>query len=261
MTPVTVSEGSNAVVLAFPHSSTHLPDDMSSDLNANGHLLSDTDWHLQTLYADLLPDATRVEANFHRYVIDANRDPSGQSLYPGQATTGLVPDTDFDGLPIREAPITAPAQTRRLSDYHSAYHLALKGQLQRIRAEHGHAILYDCHSIRSRIPRLFDGTLPDLNIGTFDGASCDPSLTRGIANICESTRGFSSVHNGRFKGGWTTRHYGQPEQGIHAIQMEIAQSTYLKTQSTPWEYDPLKAGSLRHVLQRILEHLRDWRPT
>ncbi|MEP2782580.1 MAG: N-formylglutamate deformylase [Pseudoruegeria sp.] len=260
MKPVTVLKGTLPVVLAFPHSSTQLPNDAADDLNANGRLLSDTDWYLPKLYDGVLPRATRVEANFHRYVIDANRAPSGESLYPGQATTGLVPDTDFDGNSIRKTPLARAAQMQRLATYHDAYHRALKEQIGRVRETYGFAILYDCHSIRGQIPRLFDGLLPDLNIGTFDDASCDPTIAHRVEASCKQARDFTSVLNGRFKGGWTTRHYGKPENGVHAIQMEISQSTYLRSENAPWIYDPLKAEKLRKVLKTVLEELSEWKP-
>ena len=180
-----------------------------------------------------------------------------QVLYPGQNTTGLVPLTDFDGEAIWfEPPSKADIEARNQA-YHTPYHAALESELHRVRDMHGIALLYDCHSIRSRIPFLFDGTLPDLNIGTNDGATCAPQFAKAISHICEEADGYSSVVNGRFKGGWTTRHYGQPSDDIHAVQMELAQSTYLKTDAPPFEYDPQKAARLRVPLKHILETLAD----
>ena len=197
----------------------------------------------------------------HRYVIDVNRGPEGQSLYPGQNTTGLCPVTDFDGAPIylegRE-PDAAETQ-RRLEAYHRPYHAALEAELDRVRAKHGFAILYDCHSIRSHIPFLFEGILPDFNIGTDSGKTCAPDLAEGVEAACRAAEGYATVVNGRFKGGWTTRHYGNPQNGIHAIQMELAQSTYMQ-ESAPWTWDETKAQRLRQTLTTILEQLSDWRP-
>lgn len=260
MNTVAVTQGTSPVVLAFPHSSTCVPPKIMTALNDTGRRLSDTDWHLHRLYAGLLPQATMVSAQFHRYVVDANRDPSGQSLYPGQATTGLIPETDFDGNPIRLNPVDNALLQKHTAQFHAPYHAALRAELNRVRAVHGHAILYDCHSIRSIVPRLFDGVLSDLNIGTFDGASCAPALTGLIAGVTATAPAFTTVTNGRFKGGWTTRHYGDPGRNIHAIQMELAQSTHLKTEHHPWEYDPEKASTLRAVLGRILNALHDWKP-
>ena len=229
MIPVSVSKGLSCLVLAMPHTGTWLPDNAHAALNDNGRALADTDWHIDRLYKDLAPEASTVRANFHRYLIDANRDPSGQSLYPGQNTTGLCPLTDFDGNPIYKQGQTPDAlmiEIRRC-DFHAPYHAALTAELERVREIHGVAVLYDCHSIRSDIPYLFEGCLPDLNIGTYNGATCAPALERAAVNICAAADDYTSVLNGRFKGGWTTRHYGKPERGIHAIQMELAQSTYL----------------------------------
>lgn len=251
--PVTVTRGDGPVVLGLPHSGTHVPAGIRATLNARGLVLSDTDWHVDRLYDGLLPGATTVAATFHRYVIDANRPPDGASLYPGQNTTGLVPLTDFDGENIwLDAPDAAEIERRRLA-FHAPYHAALEAELRRVHAIHGFAVLYDCHSIRSNIPFLFDGTLPDFNIGTVEGTSCAPGLGEAVAGICRAAAGYSTVVNGRFKGGWTTRHYGRPAQGYHAIQMELAQATHLETELPPYAYSLTKAARLRPVLTSILE--------
>ena len=257
MTPVSVHQGSSPVVLGFPHTGTYVPDDIGEKLNDNGRLLADTDWHIDRLYDGLLADATTVTANFHRYVIDANRDPEGASLYPGQNTTTLIPLTDFDGRDIWDEPPTEADIYSRRRDFHAPYHAALAAEMARVHALHGVAILYDCHSIRSHIPFLFDGVLPDLNIGTNSGATCAPQVEQRIWDIATTAQGYSSVLNARFKGGWTTRHYGQPAQGWHAIQMEIAQSAYLEAEAAPWAYDDARAGRLRPHLARMLESLAD----
>ena len=212
-----VRQGTSPVVLAFPHTGTDVPSNIWDRLNDNGKLLADTDWHIHELYAGLLPDATTVRATFHRYVIDANRDPSGHSLYTGQNTTDLVPGTDFD-----------------------------------VKSIHGVAVLYDCHSIRSLIPFLFDGTLPDFNIGTDSGRTCDARIEAAAKDVAAGAEGYTHVLNGRFKGGWTTRHYGKPATGVHAIQMELAQITHLQTEAPPFAYDAPKADRLRIHLKTIL---------
>ena len=180
MTPVSVHQGDSPIVLGLPHTGTFVPDEIASQLNANGRALADTDWHIDTLYDGLLPGATTVRANFHRYVIDANRNPKGVSLYPGQNTTTLVPTTDFDGRDIWDTPPTEDDIKRRVATYHAPYHAALQAELQRVKSRHGHVILYDCHSIRSQIPHLFAGTLPDLNVGTFQGRSCGAEIERAV---------------------------------------------------------------------------------
>ncbi len=257
MTPVEIKEGSSPIILGLPHTGTYLPEIIFNRLNWRGQSLSDTDWHIHELYQDLLPQATTVRATFHRYVIDANRDPSGDSLYPGQNTTGLVPLTDFDGKPIwNEGEEPGPVETderRRL--FHAPYHAALSQQIERVRATHGVAILYDCHSIRSNIPFLFEGVLPDFNIGTNNGATCAAVIEQTVADICNRAEGFTSVTNGRFKGGWTTRHYGTPADNIHAIQMELAQSTHLESEASPYIYHWKKAEKIRPYLRDILQCL------
>ncbi|WP_417607528.1 N-formylglutamate deformylase [Primorskyibacter flagellatus] len=261
MSPVEITRGDSPIVLGLPHTGTYVPDAIAADLNDRGRGLDDTDWHIHRLYEGLLPDATIVRATFHRYVIDANRDPSGASLYPGQNTTGLVPLTDFDGHDIwNRAPDETEIEERRIA-YHAPYHAALKAELDRVKEIHGVAILYDCHSIRSEIPFLFDGVLPDFSIGTNMGETCDPAIERAVREVCGAADGYTSVLNGRFKGGWTTRHYGQPPTGIHAIQMELAQSAYLGAEAAPWPYDDAKAARLRAHLTDILTKLADLAPT
>lgn len=300
MTPVEVIRGDLPLVLGQPHGGTWLPPEVSATLNAAGRALADTDWHIGRLYEGLLPAATVVRATFHRYVIDANRPPDGASLYPGQNTTGLVPITDFDGRPIWERQPDAAEVERRREAFHAPYHAALAEELDRVRAVHGFAVLWDCHSIRSEIPFLFPGTLPDLNIGTNGGATCDPEVEALVAERCgvpsmtkvrarpeggrvsrpywgagrartgpqadragedaPATPPFTAVLNGRFKGGWTTRRYGRPAEGLHAIQMEIAQSAYLTAEAAPWSYSEAKAARLRPLLARILSDLAQWRP-
>ena len=259
MNPVEVRRGSSPVILGLPHTGTHVPADIQDRLNANGKLLADTDWHIHTLYDGLLPGASTVRATFHRYVIDANRDPSGQSLYPGQNTTGLIPLTDFDEKPIWEegrAPDDGDIATR-LAAFHRPYHEALAAEIARVKAEHGVAILYDCHSIRSVVPFLFEGTLPDFNIGTNDGNSCAPKIEQATRDVCAgaAAAGYSHVVNGRFKGGWTTRHYGRPSEGVHAIQMELTQATHLESEALPFAYSLAKAGRLQVYLRAILGEL------
>ena len=259
--PVEVHRGDSPVVLGLPHTGIHVPDGILARLNARGRGLDDTDWHIHTLYDGLLHGATTVRATFHRYVIDANRDPSGASLYPGQNTTGLVPLTDFDGNDIWVDPPTDNDLEQRRAAFHTPYHAALAAELDRVKSIHGIAVLYDCHSIRSNIPFLFDGTLPDFNIGTNLGTTCAPDLWAATQDICANAKGYSYVLNGRFKGGWTTRHYGKPKNNVHAIQMELAQSTYLTAEAAPWRYDTSKAQILRRHLSDILQRLADLAPT
>ncbi len=256
MKPVTVIPGTGPIILGQPHSGTFVPDDIWANLNDTGRQLLDTDWHVPTLYDGLLDGVTLVRANFSRYVIDANRDPQGTSLYPGQNSTELVPTTTFDDCAIWHKPLSKADRSTRLDTYHRAYHLALQSEIERVKAAHGFAVLYDCHSIRSEIPHLFDDRLPDLNIGDNGGTTCSPHITAAIERVCARQTDYSHVVNGRFKGGWTTRHYGQPDEGVHAVQMELAQRLYLHSEEPPFVYDEEKAVNLRRVLRDILEEIQ-----
>jgi N-formylglutamate deformylase len=258
---IEVTRGDSPLILGLPHTGTDVPADCAERLNDTGRALADTDWHIEKLYAGLVEGATLVRTPIHRYVIDVNRAPSDESLYPGQNTTGLCPVTDFDGRAIYLAG-RAPDATeiaRRTAAYHAPYHGALAAEIARIKALHGFAILYDCHSIRSNIPFLFEGTLPDFNIGTNSGATCDPAIEAMVHTRARAAKGYSSVLNGRFKGGWTTRHYGRPSGGIHAIQMELAQSTHI-SQTPPWAIDRPRFDGMRAHLRAILTDLQNWRP-
>lgn len=253
---IEVVQGDGPLVLGLPHTGTDLPAEVAARLNERGRALADTDWHVDRLYAGLAPMASKVRTTIHRYAIDVNRAPDGASLYPGQNTTGLVPLTDFDGAPIwQDGAEPDPEEVARLRDaYHAPYHEALAAEIARVRERHGVAILYDCHSIRSTAPFLFAGVLPDFNIGTDDGRSCATVVEEIVREVCDAAPGYSTVVNGRFKGGWTTRHYGRPETGVHAIQMELAQSTYME-EAPPWTWRADRAGRLRGHLARVLEAL------
>ena len=258
--PVEVTEGDSPLILAMPHTGLFVPENIKARLNETGQALTDTDWHIDRLYSGLVPGATIVRALFHRYVIDANRDPAGQSLYPGQNTTGLCPLTDFDGKVIYSNGCEPDADetANRLKSFHAPYHLALETEIARLKKRFGIVVVYDCHSIRSHAPFLFDGILPDFNIGTNNSTTCSFEIETLVAQTCSSAHGFSSVLNGRFKGGWTTRHYGRPDLNIHAIQMELAQSAYLQSQAAPFAYDHGKAELLRVHLKSILTRLTNW---
>ena len=255
-TPVRVTEGDGPVILGQPHGGTWLPPAVTAGLNETGQALADTDWHIARLYDGLLPNATVVSATTHRYAIDANRDPGGTTLYPGRNTTGLCPLTDFDGRPLYRpgAEPDVAEIARRSTAFHAPYHAALAAQVERVRRRYGVALLYDCHSIRSDIPFLFDGTLPVLNLGTDGGTTCDPRIEAAAVDHA-SASGFDWVLNGRFRGGWTTRHYGRPADGVHTIQMEIAQRAYMD-EAPPWPYQEGRAAKLRATLADLLAGLQ-----
>jgi len=255
---IEVVEGDRPLLLAQPHVGTWLPPELEARLTATGRARTDTDWQLDRLYADLLAGATVVRARFSRYLIDVNRPPDDRCLYPGLETTGLCPTTDFDGralyLPGRE-PDAAECR-ERLERYWRPYHAALEEQLARLRRRYDHVLLYDCHSIRSRIPRLFAGRLPDLNLGANDRRSAHPALiatAEGVLAEAEAA-GYTWVTDGRFKGGYTTRHYGRPETGVSALQMELAQATYMR-EEPPWSWLEARAARLRPLLARLLAAL------
>jgi N-formylglutamate deformylase len=237
----------------MPHPGTRLPDEVYARLNERGRLVEDTDWHMRQLYAFAERfKPTIVEAGLSRYVIDLNRDPAGVSLYPGQATTELVPTSTFSGEPIwREVPDEYAVDWLR-SAYFQPYHDALAAEIKHAKAQHGFCLLWDCHSIKSVIPRLFPGTLPTLNLGTNSGASCAPAV-EAAATAAMAGSSFTQVVNGRFKGGWITRHYGRPATQVHALQMEIALSAYLDDEAAPWSFAPAKAASLQATLSTMIE--------
>lgn len=254
MITIDVEERGTPLLLSLPHTGTGLPEGLAERLTDAGRALVDTDWHVDRLYAfaDAM-GATTVKAGFSRYLIDVNRDPSGRSLYPGQATTELCPTTTFDGEPLYlegEEPDAAEIEARR-RDWFDAYHAALAAQIDRLRARFGTVLLYDCHSIRSVVPRLFKGTLPVLNLGTNEGRSCSPALRDRLIKVMAES-GQTHVADGRFKGGWITRHYGDPANGVEAVQMELAQAAYMD-EAPPWPYRPDLAAKLEPTLRRLLE--------
>ncbi|HEY0768485.1 MAG TPA: N-formylglutamate deformylase [Steroidobacteraceae bacterium] len=258
---LTVQRGSAPLLLCMPHTGTSIPPAVEAQLVSPWLGRKDTDWLIERLYgfAGGL-GASIVRTGVSRTVIDANRDPSGASLYPGQATTELCPTTTFDGEPLYRAgcaPSPEEIATRRRV-YFEPYHRTIEEEIARLRGRYAQVVLYDCHSIRSRIPRLFSGTLPNFNLGNFGGASCSASLTQRIELLCDGTD-FSRVTNGRFKGGYTTRHYGRRHDGVHAVQMELACRGYLREpagavdeSNWPCAWDEGFATPMRTVLERVL---------
>ena len=256
---VSVRRGNAPLLLSLPHTGTDLSPELGADLQSEDRARLDTDWRIDTLYefaADM--GATLVHTRLSRTVIDVNRDPSGQSLYPGQATTGLCPLETFDGEPLYRLGCepTAAEIERRTHSYFEPYHAALRAELDRLGDLHPSVVLYDCHSIRSLVPRLFEGKLPVFNIGTNEGRSCDPALRDAVADLC-GRAGESVVVDGRFKGGWITRHYGRPEQGVHAVQMELAQRFYMD-EDAPEIPNAEKAARAAGVLRAVLTGVLEW---
>jgi formiminoglutamase len=252
--------GTAPLIVSIPHAGTEIPESYQPALKSLWLARKDADWWLPQLYAfaeDL--GATIIRTHISRTVIDVNRDPSGISLYPGQATTELCPTTTFDGEPLYRDGQNPTDIEGRKAIFFMPYHAAIEAEIARLKARHAGIVLYDCHSIRSRIPRLFEGELPHFNIGTNDGKSCDAALAAKVAQICAENGTFTHVTNGRFKGGYITRHHGDPETGIHAIQMELACRGYMAEPNTPapenWppSFDPAFAAPITITLRKILE--------
>jgi formiminoglutamase len=252
-----VHHGELPFIVSFPHTGTEIPPDIEEQLASPWLSRKDADYWVDVLY-DFAHEvgATTVRTSLSRTVIDVNRDPSGVSLYPGQTTTGLCPVETFDGEPLYKPGREPRAQEieRRRVAYFDPYHAALREQLERAHGKHGRVVLWDAHSIRSRVPRLFEGELPQFNIGTNNGASCAAELTAAVEKCCDGT-GMTRVTNGRFRGGWITRHYGKPDLGIHAVQMELAMRGYLREpalldeQTWPAPLDDAHAARLRVALR------------
>jgi N-formylglutamate deformylase len=252
-------QANSAVIVSFPHSGTLLPADLKPRLTASGASMDDTDWHVPQLYNFLAQmDVSVVQANYSRYVVDLNRPADGGKLYPGRSETETCPTTSFAGLPLY-APgheLQAAEITGRIETYWRPYHRRLAAEIDRLKSVHGYALVWDAHSIRSEVPRFFAGKLPDLNLGTADGSSCSPELTRALSTILSGTDEFSGICNGRFKGGAITRHYGDPAGGVHAVQMEIAQSCYM-SECAGAIFDEDKAAKLRPVLKQMLRSMQE----
>jgi formiminoglutamase len=259
---IEVVRGSAPLLVSIPHTGTDIPPEIEAVLTSPWRARKDADWRIENLY-DFAAGrgATMVRTPISRTVIDVNRDPSGASLYPGQATTGLCPTDTFDGEPLyrhgRE-PDAAEISRRRVL-YFAPYHAALSAEIARLRRAHENVVLYDCHSIRSVVPRLFEGELPHMNIGTNGGASCSPALQAAVESICDGSP-FSWVANDRFKGGWITREYGRPDRGVHAVQMELACRGYVDEPmpsvdegNWPPAYEASRARTMRETLQSILD--------
>jgi N-formylglutamate deformylase len=249
---LSIDQGAAPLIVSVPHAGTCIPADIADAVRDPVAAISDADFFVDRLYAFVRElGVTLISTSISRTVIDVNRDPAGVSLYPGQTTTGLCPTERFDGTPLYKpgAEPDADEIDRRRRLYFNPYHAALHAEIERLGALHPAVVLYDAHSILSRMPRLFVGELPQFNIGSFDGKSCAAGLSDAVSAACDDTK----VVNGRFKGGWITRHYGAPARGIHAIQMELAMRGYLD-EAGPWppQWDEQRAGQLQMTLRRVI---------
>lgn len=250
----TLHKGTLPLLVSVPHDGTFVPDDIAARLTPQARRVPDTDWHIARLYEFARGlGASMIVPTHSRYVVDLNRSEDDVSLYPGQNTTGLCPVVRFSGEPVYrdgQEP-TSDEIAARVETYWRPYHEALRGELARIRAEHGRAVLWEGHSIRGELPFLFEGRLPDMNLGTADGSSCSPGLQERLEAVLAAQDEYDFVVNGRFKGGHITRHYGDPVAGVEAVQMETSQRAYMDEET--FEYDEAKAARAQVLLRRMLE--------
>jgi N-formylglutamate deformylase len=254
--------GSVPLLVSMPHVGTDLPDDVAARMMPCAQVRADTDWHLATLYAFAeRMGASMLAARWSRYLIDLNRPPEDTNLYPGLDTTGLCPLDTFAREPLYR-PGMAPGEAEiqdRLQRYWRPYHAQLAAELARLRAAHGRVVLWDAHSIASVVPRLFEGRLPDLSFGTAEGRSCSLHLAGTLIQLAEAgaDHRLSFVFNGRFKGGYITRHYGDPDTGVHAVQLEMCQCLYMD-EAPPFAYRPQRAARIQPLLEQLLAGALDW---
>ncbi|MEQ9490634.1 MAG: N-formylglutamate deformylase [Alphaproteobacteria bacterium] len=252
-------QGSTPLLVSVPHAGTAIPERIATKLTQQARVVPDTDWYVDRLYR-FVEDigGSMIVANYSRTVVDLNRPSTSESLYPGQNTTGLIPTALFTGDPVyQEGKEPTPDQMQeRIRKYWEPYHNAIRTELDRLRKEHGRAMLWDAHSILSEVPWLFDGKLPDMNLGTNDGKSCDPALAAAVEAVAAKSD-YSHVLNGRFKGGFITRNYGDPENNIHAIQLELCQSAYMN-EDKPRTFRVDLAEQVRPVIRGMLETMIGW---
>jgi N-formylglutamate deformylase len=251
---VGLAQGNLPLLISIPHAGECLPEKFSKHMTPAARTIADTDWHLPRLYDFARAmGASVLQANYSRYVVDVNRSSTGEALYPGKVTSGLCPGESFRGEPLYAdgRPSPDPADTaQRVIEYWQPYHDTLREELARLRGLFPHVLLWEAHSISSELPRLFEGRLPDLNIGTFSGAACDPAL-RDAAIAAARTSPFSWTLDDRFKGGYITRHYGQPRDGVHAVQLEMVHRLYMD-ETFPFAYRVDRAASVLPTLQSMV---------
>lgn len=258
----TLQHGSTPLLLSLPHTGTWLPPELLARLHPRAAETEDTDWHLTRLYdfARAL-GASVIAPVANRYLIDLNRPPENAPMYPGVNNTELCTTRFFTGEPLYldgQEP-SADEVAQRVQHWWQPYHQALKAELARLRARHGHAVLFDAHSIKSELPWLFEGRLRDLNLGTVNGGSCSPELRAAMEDLLSAQSRFSHVVDGRFRGGYITRHYGKPGQGVHAVQLEMVWRCYMD-ETPPYAWNAARAAEVQPLLQSLLTLLRDWRP-
>ncbi|MBT4890945.1 MAG: N-formylglutamate deformylase [Rhodospirillales bacterium] len=252
--------GDQPVLVSCPHVGTHVPESIAERFTPAGAMLTDTDWYVDWLYGEAAAalGIPLLTATHSRYVIDLNRRPDGEVLYTGADNTELCPTTTFEYEPIYEdAPPDQSEILQRVENYWRPYHDKLQQTLDDMVARHGVAVLIEGHSIRSHVPRFFEGKLPDFNLGTADGESADAGLAAEVFKALNSDGNYTSIHNGRFKGGYITRHYGQPVKGVHTLQLEKTQSCYMD-ETPPFAFRADLARGVQPVISRMLESALQW---
>ena len=257
---IDIQPGDVPLIVNVPHDGREIPADIGAVMTAEALALPDTDWHIRDMYAFAADmGATVTSARCSRYVVDLNRDPSGKSLYPGADTTEVCPTSTFHQEPIYRDGNTpgGPEIARRLDLYWHSYHAELARVIAEQRDRFGTVVLFDAHSIGSVLPRFFDGKLPDFNLGTADGTSANSDLTQHMFDVLDSAVGYSAILNGRFKGGYITRHYGAPMNGVHAIQLEMGQAAYME-EDAPYRFLPARADKVIPVLRDLLTTGLSW---
>jgi len=255
--------GTRPLVMSVPHCGTELPDDQRHRYVERAFDVEDTDWHLATLFAFVRElGASLIVPRYSRYLIDLNRPRENAPMYPGANNTELCPTRFFSGDPLYRDGLAPDASeiARRVQTHWQPYHDALRGELERLRAAHGHVVLFDGHSIKSELPWLFDGRLPDLNLGTASGTSCAPGLRAALARVLEQQKHYSFAIDGRFKGGHITRHYGCPAERVHAVQLEMCWRCYMTAESHPFALDARRASLLSPLLHTLAETMLAWVP-
>lgn len=258
-----LTQGRVPLLISMPHVGTEIPADQQPRYEPRALHVEDTDWHLDRLYGEIAGElgASLLAPTYSRYLIDLNRPPDDAPMYPGAANTELCPTRFFTSEPLYkpgQEPDAAEKQ-RRLERYWQPYHQALQGELDRLKAEHGYALLFEAHSIKSELPWLFEGQLPDLNLGTVDGRACDPAITAALALVLDGQRRYTQVVNGRFKGGYITRHYGRPDLKQHAVQLEMCWRCYM-SEERPGGYDAEPVAAVQPLLIQLLSTFLNWKP-
>ena len=245
-------EGTAPLIISIPHAGTMIPDEIKAWMTSEALRLPDTDWHIPQLYDFAIAmGVTIISARYSRYVIDLNRPPDNAALYPGQTKVSLCPDEIFEGGSEPDEKETS----QRLATYWRPYHDELRQQIERLKQEHGYAVLYDAHSIKGDLPRLFEGRLPDMNLGTAKGTSCAPAMEQAAYKAAQNCS-YSSILNGRFIGGYITRHYGDPAHDVHALQMELVRENYMNEDD--FSFSKERAQNLRIALKSVLQSILDW---